>query len=67
MTSWLVFHGSCGHTTRQEIDWDTWEHMLRHAAWTRTGRTNRAMYVFPNRFMICSDCVADDLMQAGHA
>lgn len=68
MTSWLVFHGSCGHIERIKIDHVQWASMTSSNEFTtRIGRVNRAVYVYPNRFYLCSDCCADELMATGHA
>jgi hypothetical protein len=71
MKNLIVFSGSCGHVTFTMVDDATFEtfaapRMIRtftgdrmHASPTRTGRSTRAVYVWPLRFTLCQDCARD--------
>lgn len=75
MKNLLMFFGSCGHTTVEEIDDETW---LKFATTSgrgevpphrsRTGRTTRMVYVSPRRYTVCTDCmrVAFQAVQREH-
>lgn len=70
MRNLLMFFGSCGHTTVNEVSDETW---LRYATQpgfsaiselppcpSRTGRRSRMVYVHPGRYCICLDCMKLD-------
>ncbi len=75
MTSYVQAHPSCGHFQRFEVSDEMWEHYTRpvemwprssppkfHTPFKRIGRRNRVVYVYPDRFMLCKDCVVRRLM-----
>ena len=60
MRNLMLFHGSCGHTTVNEVPAETWERFAKRARnRTRTGRDTRMVYVEPDRFCICQDCMTE--------
>lgn len=71
MKNLMMFFGSCGHTTVQEISAESWERYATKPGYSgigelppcrsRTGRKTRMVYVYPGRFCVCQDCFAEDL------
>lgn len=71
MRNLLMFHGSCGHTTVEEVDDGTWERFASQvghgpfgpdtACRSRMGRKTRTVYVRPLRFAQCVTCMREDM------
>jgi|HubBroStandDraft_6_1064221.scaffolds.fasta_scaffold625667_3 hypothetical protein len=67
MRNLMMFFGSCGHVTVEEIDDAEWVNYTTQTGYgslgplapcrTRTGRKTRMVYVYPGRFMVCKDCM----------
>lgn len=72
MKSLVMFHASCGHTEVHEVSAERFEQAAdperRHTALgvpspnrSRTGRTMRMVYVYPDRFCLCSSCAEEEM------
>ena len=71
MRSFMMFFGSCGHTTVEEVSDETWERYATKPGYSgigelppcrsRTGHKTRMVYVYPGRFTQCSNCMRADM------
>jgi len=62
MTNLLIFYGSCGHVTQEEVSSDEWVDAAEnnYTIVCSDGYT-RMVYVRPRRFFLCVDCIEEDI------
>lgn len=69
----MMFFGSCGHVTIEEISNRQFEKYTTTKGYTgmaevapctfRVGRTRRRVYVYPGRYCECQDCFKTTMME----
>lgn len=67
MRNLLLFQGSCGHTTVDEVSDEVFEQVAARANRVCVGKRTRAVYVWPRRFMICQRCMQVEAMAEANA